>query len=181
MTPLEFINSFESYMGKPCVTKELKRNEFLIREGEVERFVYAIISGAVRAFYVSNNEEFTIRFGYQGSVINSIGSFITEQPSEFSIQALRKTMVKKIPRGEYFNFIQSSNDVLFAHSNLLNQVIVSQMDREIDILTSSPLLRYKRVLERSPQLFQEVPLKYIASYLRMTPETLSRIRASELG
>jgi hypothetical protein len=56
--------------------------------------------------------------------------------------------------------------------------VLQQMERERDILTSSPLERYKRVLERSPQLFQEIPNKYIASYLRMTPETLSRIKKS---
>ena len=52
------------------------------------------------------------------------------------------------------------------------------MERERDILTSSPLERYNRVLKRSPLLFQEIPNKYIADYLRMTPETLSRIKKS---
>jgi hypothetical protein len=58
---------------------------------------------------------------------------------------------------------------------LLELFSVQQMEREIDLLTTSPAERIARVRERSPQLFQEVPLKYIASYLRMTPETLSRM------
>ena len=57
-------------------------------------------------------------------------------------------------------------------------LIYEQIEREKDILTQSPLARYQRVLKRSPQLFQEIPNKYIASYLRMTPETLSRIKSS---
>ena len=61
---------------------------------------------------------------------------------------------------------------------LLEELFAQQIEREIDILTHSPVERYKRVLERSPQLFQEIPAKYIASYLRMTPETLSRIQKS---
>jgi CRP/FNR family transcriptional regulator, anaerobic regulatory protein len=56
-------------------------------------------------------------------------------------------------------------------------LVVQQMQRELDLLTASPIERYRRVIARSPQLFQEVPLKYIADYLRMTPETLSRLRA----
>jgi len=60
----------------------------------------------------------------------------------------------------------------------LEQLTLQQLEREKDILTSSPLERYKRVLKRSPQLFQEIPNKYIADYLRMTPETLSRIKKS---
>ena len=49
------------------------------------------------------------------------------------------------------------------------------LEREVDLITYSPQKRFERVFERSPQLFQEIPQKYIASYLRMTPETLSRI------
>jgi len=55
---------------------------------------------------------------------------------------------------------------------------LQQMERERDLLTSSPMERYLRVKDRSPQLFQEIPNKYIASYLRMTPETLSRLKKS---
>lgn len=61
---------------------------------------------------------------------------------------------------------------------LLETLITQQIDREIDLLIISPSERLSRVLERSPQLFQHIPLKYIASYLKMKPETLSRIRKS---
>ena len=61
---------------------------------------------------------------------------------------------------------------------LLELQITQQIDREIDILIPSPTERLNRVLKRSPNVFQHVPLKYIASYLRMKPETLSRIRNS---
>ncbi len=68
------------------------------------------------------------------------------------------------------------------HKELWNQVmealIIQQFERECDLLIQAPQIRFKRVQERSPRLFQEVPLKYIASYLRMTPETLSRIQNS---
>jgi lipocalin len=56
--------------------------------------------------------------------------------------------------------------------------VYQQIEREKDILTASPRERYLRVLKRSPQLFQEIPDKYIANYLRMSPETLSRMKKS---
>jgi CRP-like cAMP-binding protein len=173
---LDFIQQYEAYTGQSCEKVSFKRGDFLIREGEIERYVYCIENGAVRAFYVGEQEEFTIRFGYPGSVLNSIGSFITGSPSEFFIQALRATTAKRIARSMYFEFIEHSQKTLHDHSLLLANVVVTQMEREIDLLTYSPIQRYKRVLQRSPQLFQEIPLKYIASYLRMTPETLSRLR-----
>lgn len=76
------------------------------------------------------------------------------------------------------NFVESSAENTKIWHLILGDLIIQQMERERDILTSSPLKRYKRVLKRSPQLFQEIPNKYIASYLRMTPETLSRIKKS---
>ena len=59
---------------------------------------------------------------------------------------------------------------------MLENLVVQQIEREKDLLTQSPRERYERVLKRSPQLFQEVANKYIATYLRMSPETLSRLK-----
>ena len=89
-----------------------------------------------------------------------------------------KTTVKIIPKQCLFEIVNEGPETLHQYSKLLEALIVQQMEREIDLLTESPIKRLQRVLERSPNLFQEVPLKYIASYLRMTPETLSRIRNS---
>ncbi|WP_369806592.1 hypothetical protein [Tenacibaculum finnmarkense] len=57
----------------------------------------------------------------------------------------------------------------------LNDFMYQQIEREIDLITYSPQKRFNRIFKRSPKLFQEIPQKYIASYLRMAPETLSRI------
>jgi len=59
---------------------------------------------------------------------------------------------------------------------ILENLVIQHLEREIDILTSSPIERYNRVLSRSPQLFQQIPLKHIANYLRMSAETLSRLK-----
>jgi hypothetical protein len=65
---------------------------------------------------------------------------------------------------------------LAEYTRLIEFLVTQQIDREIDLLISSPSERLNRVLQRSPDVFQHIPLKYIASYLRMKPETLSRIR-----
>jgi hypothetical protein len=62
--------------------------------------------------------------------------------------------------------------------SVLESLILQQMNREIDLLISSPKERFDRVLARSPRLFQEVASRYIANYLRMKPETLSRLKKS---
>ncbi|MEQ9414852.1 MAG: hypothetical protein RIF39_13530 [Cyclobacteriaceae bacterium] len=84
--------------------------------------------------------------------------------------------MRAVEKVAFNNLMESSEENSRLYLLLLRGFVVQQIEREIDILTSSPTERYRRVLERSPHLFQEIPSKYIASYLRMTPETLSRLK-----
>jgi CRP/FNR family transcriptional regulator, anaerobic regulatory protein len=159
-------------------TKTVSKGDFLISEGEIERKLYLVESGAVRVFYLTEFEEMTVRLGYKGSLITSLSSFINGTPSEFYIDAIRRTTVKSISKEALHALVNASTVNLKDYASLLESLITQQIEREIDLLISSPAERLERVLQRSPHLFQEIPLKYIASYLRMTPETLSRIRKS---
>ncbi len=154
----------------------IKRNEFLKKEGSIDTNIYFVNDGSIRIFVLDEWEEQTIRFGYQNDIIVALDSFISEQASDLNIQALKKTNVKSISKKRYMDFIHSTSENIQLWNQILGMLIYQQMERERDILTSSPIKRYERVLKRSPQLFQEIPNKYIASYLRMTPETLSRIK-----
>ena len=173
-----FLELYASFSGEPLEARKYKRNEFLCALGEVEKSLYLVTKGAVRAFYFDGEEEQSIRFGYQNSVINSMKSFFDGSPSEIQIQALRQTEVLVLSRTDYFAFIESSEAAMKGHIQVMNMIMLSMLERETDLLITSPKIRYENVLARSPQLFQEIPLKYIASYLRMTPETLSRLRNS---
>ncbi len=156
----------------------LSRQEYLKVKGSIDTNLYFVVSGSLRVYVLDEFEENTIRFGYRNSLIASLDSFITEKPSDLYIQAIKKTDLKVIKKATFMNLIESSDENVKVWHIILGDLIFQQMERERDILTSSPLERYKRVLARSPQLFQEIPNKYIASYLRMTPETLSRIKKS---
>ncbi len=157
---------------------ELKRNEYLKVKGSIDTNLYLVEKGALRIFVIDEFEEHTIRFGYQNNLIAALDSFLNEKPSEFYIQALKYSSLKVIDKKTYMNFVSSSIENTTLWQRILESFALQQMERERDILTTSPLERYNRVLKRSPQLFQEIPNKYIASYLRMTPETLSRIKKS---
>lgn len=163
-------------LAAQATEKRIARNEFLVTEGKVDQHIYFIKSGAVRVFLQTEFEEMTIRFGYKDSIITSLSSFINGAPSEFYIQAMRAGTIGVITRSQFFDFIGSNEERQQWYVRLLENLVTQQMEREIDLLTPSPSERLQRVLDRSPQLFREVPLKYIASYLRMTPETLSRVR-----
>ncbi len=155
----------------------IDRNEFLKVKGSIDTNLYLIETGSLRIFVLDNDEERTIRFGYKENLIVSLDSFLTGKPSELYIQAIKKTVVKIVTKPQIMEFLEKeANQKLW--TKLLENLVVQQMEREIDILTNSPRERYERVLKRSPQLFQEIPNRHIANYLRMSAETLSRLKKS---
>jgi len=162
------------------VEKELtiERNAFLKTEGSIDTRIYYVEEGSLRVYVMDENEERTIRFGYQKNILVSLDSFLTGKPSEFVIQALKKTRVKIIPRKGFMEFIYRDENGLKLWTKILEDLVIQQIEREKDLLIASPKERYERVLRRSPALFQEIPNRHIANYLRMTPETLSRLKKS---
>jgi CRP-like cAMP-binding protein len=171
-----FIQKLLSAMDTVSTERTVARGEFILREGEVEQNLYWVATGAIRVCYLTDMEELTIRFGYEGSFINSLSSFIKGTASEFYIESIRKTQLRVIPKDRLLALAHQDMETLSQYTSLLELLVTQQIDREIDLLITSPSERLNRVLERSPAVFQHIPLKYIASYLRMTPETLSRIR-----
>ena len=156
----------------------LERNEYLKIKGSIDTNIYYIESGSLRIFVVDESEEQIIRFGYENDLIVSLDSFFTDKPSEFYIQAIKKTVVKAISKNKFIEFINLNEVNKQAYTKILEDLILQHVEREKDILTSSPKARFQRVLARSPQLFQKIPNKHIANYLRMSPETLSRLKKS---
>lgn len=160
-------------------TLTLKRNEMLKVPGTVDTNIYFVESGSLRLFILDGDKEQNIRFGYKKSLIGVLESFLTGKPSELCIQAMKKTSVKVIPKHRIQTFLE--DEINRSHwYRSMEQVLVQQIERELDLLKSSPRERYLRVLERDPLLFQEIPHKHIANYLRMTPETLSRLKSVDL-
>jgi CRP-like cAMP-binding protein len=154
---------------------EIKRNHFIASPGDVNTNMYFVVSGSLRVFIEDEIEEHTIRFGYKNSFITALDSFLKDIPTTFYIQAIKKCTLKVISKENYLKCINSSQENQELWSQLLQEFVYQQIERENDLIIYSPQKRFERVFKRSPQLFQEIPQKYIASYLRMTPETLSRI------
>lgn len=157
-------------------TLTIERNAFVKVKGSIDTNIYLIEEGSLRIFVLDDYEERIIRFGYKDNIIVSLDSFLTESPSDFYIQAIKKTSVKVIPKKSFMAFINKNEDHLKLWIKILEDLILQQIEREKDILIQSPKERFDRVLKRSPKLFQEVPNKHIANYLRMSPETLSRLK-----
>lgn len=175
MSPAEMVSFFNSN-GLFEKTLIVERGGYLKKEGSIDTNIYFIQSGSVYAFIMDGNEERIIRFGYKGNIIVSLDSFLTEQPSDLYIQTIKKSTIRVVRKVAFQKILQQNQTNSQIWTNILEDLVLQQIEREKDLLVQSPVDRYKRVLKRSPQLFQHIPNKYIATYLRMTPETLSRLK-----
>jgi CRP-like cAMP-binding protein len=154
----------------------LARHDFLIRSGQVEHHLYFVAEGVLRIFLPEAAEEICVGFGYAGTLLCSFPSFVEGRPSDYCIQALRGSYLLGISRGQVLALIESRPNLGRFWRTEMERAVVGRIEREIDLLLPEPQRRLDRLRARSPHLFQLVPRKYIASYLRMTPETLSRLR-----
>lgn len=153
----------------------LRRGELLVQRGQVERSLYFVRSGLMRIYYPTETEEICVGFAYAPGMVCSFPSFVQGTASEYCIQALRQTELLAIGKAEFTALMATLPNLARFWREELEKVLVGRIDREIDLLLPEPERRLERLLRRSPHIFQLVPRKYIASYLRMTPETLSRL------
>lgn len=156
----------------------LKRNEILKSAGRIDTQIYFIEEGALKIFILDGDEERIIRFGYRNNWIVALDSFFTLLPSALEFQALKRTKIHVLSKNRFEEILKAHLNFLQSWNEILQELVVHQMEREVDLLTHSPKDRYERVLKRSPQLFQEISHHQIAKYLRMSPETLSRLKKS---
>lgn len=153
-----------------------KRGEVIASPGEIDTSIYWIKSGTIKVSMFDNEEERIVRFGYQNDLVVMLDSFISNQPTDFLMQTIKKTEVDIISQKKWTDFWSQDIERFKIWNQLLEQLVLQQVEREKDLLITSPQERLQRVMQRSPQLFQKIPKKHIASYLRMSPETLSRIK-----
>jgi CRP-like cAMP-binding protein len=176
---IESLKTYFDSMGLIEGEKVFNRNDIIIKLGEPVKYLYWIESGAVRAFLIDDKaEEQNIRFGYKGDLITVLSSVFSGKSSDLYLQSLKRSKVKIVSLSKLADLKKSDQEFSRIWVSIIENLVCQQMEREIDLLTQDPKLRYMRVLERSPQLFQEISSRHIANYLRMTPETLSRIRKS---
>lgn len=157
--------------------KEIKRNGFLIKKDQTETNLYFVLSGTMRIYFPHQDEEICVGFAYEDNLICSYPSFIRDQPSNYFVQALTATKVAAISKYDFYALFDRYPKLERAWRLLEEDALIGKIERETEMLTYTPEERLQRLVDRSPHIFQKIPRKYIASYLRMKPETLSRISA----
>ena len=156
------------------------KGEKILQEGEVCRNISYIEKGLVRQFYFKNGKEVTEHLGVDHSIFMCIESLFKEEPSRLQVEALEPTLVYALPKAKLEAAAMRNVNIQMLYRKILEESLIqSQIHSDLVRFESAPN-RYKRLCDLSPQVVLRAPLTYIANYLQMTPETLSRIRSGVL-
>lgn len=155
--------------------KKLKKKDFLLRPGQISNTLAFINSGSLRLYTCTERGEFTINFFTESKWVADIESFLRQQPSKNYIEAGENTGIASIA-------LKDIHELMDIHPpfRMLNALLAEWMipaNHLAAIGTKNPDERYKELLVKHPDWINRFPQMQIASYLGMTPETLSRVRA----
>ena len=144
------------------IRTELKKGALFLSEGEVCTQLGYVYKGMVRQFYFKNKKELTEHFASEDNIFICIESFLRQRPANLLVEALENTVLYGIPHDPLLALCAEDYEIEVMYRRLLE--------------TANE--RYARLLKEHPEIVQRAPLSHIASYLLMTPETLSRVRAN---
>jgi CRP-like cAMP-binding protein len=162
------------------VPMKFLKNEMILREGETCTNIYWVVKGLVRQFYYKNGKEVTEYMATENSIVMCIESLFLEQPTHLQIKAIEPSILIAIPKADLEAVAMKSVNIQILYRKILEEsLILSQIHADM-LRFESAQDRYHKLIKRQPQLVLRAPLVYIASYLQMTPETLSRVRTAAL-
>jgi len=162
------------------VPMKFAKNEIILKEGDTCENIYWIVKGLVRQFYFKNGKELTEYMATENSIVMCIESLFREQPTHLQIVAIEPTLLYAMPKQVLEQVAMKSVNIQILYRKILEEsLILSQVHADM-LRFESAQDRYQKLVKRQPQLVLRAPLVYIASYLQMTPETLSRVRTAVL-
>ncbi len=160
------------------IRKELHKGEVLLKEGEISTNIVLVGKGMLRQFYYKNGKDVTEHFSYEGCITMCIESLLKQEPTMLMAEALEDSIVYLLPFRKLLLLTEVSFEVnMFYRKVLEYSLIVSQVKAD-SWRFETARERYLNLLKNQPEVVKRAPLSHIASYLLMTPETLSRVRSS---
>lgn len=162
------------------VPQKYAKGQMIINEGQVCDSIYYIERGLIRQFYFKNGKQITEHLGEEHTIFMCIESLFREEPTKLQVEAIEPTIVYAIPKQKLEQVALHNVNIQILYRKILEEsLIISQVHADL-IRFETAQARYKRMCKLNPQVILRAPLVYIASYLQMTPETLSRVRAAML-
>jgi CRP-like cAMP-binding protein len=156
--------------------KDVAKGDFLITEGKICRYLYFLQKGSVRGYYNLEGKEVTHWFGFENDFVTSFYSFNTEQPAVENIQLMEAGVLWRISKEDLTGLFDQYQEIERLVRIAYEKYYIRLEERYVNSQFRTAAERYENLFQKTPHIIERVPLGYIASYLGISQETLSRIR-----
>ncbi|NII84790.1 Crp/Fnr family transcriptional regulator [Pedobacter riviphilus] len=158
------------------VRQEFPKKHIILKAGQTENFLSFIEKGIIRFYIPKEASELTFAIAFDNGFVSAYNSFLTKQPSTYHVETLTATALWRMS----YDGLQT----VYRETKIGNSIgrwaaedqFLKKTERELSLLNDTAEQRYLRLFSEQPKLIEKIPLKYIASYIGITPQALSRIR-----
>ncbi|MCX5811282.1 MAG: Crp/Fnr family transcriptional regulator [Proteobacteria bacterium] len=157
--------------------KKFHAKKILLRDGEVAKTLYFILNGCIRTYLIrEDGREITMQFFFEGQMVASMESFFSKSPGRVYLETIEETGVVAVDSKDFEKFIGSMDPSKDGLVSFLKHRLFYYMSLHTSFIADPPEKRYLKLIEEHPRIMERVPQHYIATYLGITPVSLSRIR-----
>ncbi|AYQ34359.1 Crp/Fnr family transcriptional regulator [Runella sp. SP2] len=189
---VDFITYLEAFIplsveAKTALSGVLKvrqyaKREYIVPLNGVNDLISFVVKGCVREYYLNEQtEEVVVWFGLEKDIAVSLPSFISQKPSHTAIQAIEPTKVIQVSREDLYQLYDQFHEIERLGRIIAEHYLMNSDSYIKELQTQNAAERYQHLMEQKPQILQRVPLSMIASFLGISGETLSRIRAKRVS
>ena len=165
-------------LSQILVPLKYQKGDIVLPEGEVCRAMYFVDRGMVRQFYYKNGKDVTEHFSFEGRIVFCIESFLKQEPSRLMVEALENSILYAIPYEAWHIQMLQNQEMEMLYRKILEHALISSQEHADSQRFENAAERYSRLLATKPEIVLRAPMLHIASFLQMTPETLSRVRSA---
>ncbi len=153
-----------------------RKKTVLLNIGETENYLSFIKKGTTRLYIPKEDNDVTFGFVFENGFVTAYDSFLTQEPSLYQIETLSETTLLRISYQDLQKVYGKTANGNIIGRKMAEMLFMKKTQRELSLLNQTAEERYLDLFSDNPKLLQEIPLKYIASYIGVTPQALSRIR-----
>lgn len=158
---------------------ELRRKDYILREGQQCNAVFFVSSGFCKSFYYKDGKEINTAFYFETEFATNIKSLMTSSKSDYFIQACEKSKVVRLDKNKLLEAYKKSHQIEAFGRKVLELITAKQEEHSDSFKLLTPKQRFENLVLKHPEFLQRVSLTQMASYLGISRETLSRFRASK--
>ena len=162
------------------VRQDITKGEIILDEGQISHDILLVGKGMVRQFYYKNGKDVTEHFSYEGCIVMCIESLLKQEPTRLMIEALDDGTVYQLNYNKLMLLAETSWEVNMFYRKILEFSLITSQVKADSWRFETARERYNNLMQAQPEVIKRAPLSHIASYLLMTPETLSRVRSGVL-